>query len=194
MPPWALSSKLLNLGSSLLTLPATSDAFRRLAIFFGLFKFNSTGLYVFRCKQLNLEKLLYNQKKLFSSQGAEESHIKARRMLSQNHGFDNGARSSLDNISDRFGSLDQLSSSEQFLKFAMFQAELLFKFGIQVIEQFDQRSQNSSIDVRSWLMTKAQEYDDRCKTLNPCLDSRSNDELLNFIIICASSEAKNSHS
>jgi hypothetical protein len=63
MPPWALSSKLLNLGSSLLTLPTTSDAFRRLAIFFGLFKFNSTGLYVFRCKQLNLEKLLYNQKK-----------------------------------------------------------------------------------------------------------------------------------
>ncbi len=43
MPLWALSNKLLNLGSSLLTLPSTSDALGRLAFFLGLFKFTSIG-------------------------------------------------------------------------------------------------------------------------------------------------------
>jgi hypothetical protein len=135
--------------------------------------------------------MLYNQKKLFGSLRTEESHIKAKRMLSQNHASENGARSSLDNISDRLGLFDRLSRSEQLLKFATFHAELLFKFGMEVLEQFDQPSQDSSSDARSWLMTKAQEYDNRCKPLNPRLDSRSNDELFEFIIECALSEAKN---
>lgn len=118
--------------------------------------------------------------------------MKTKLMLSQSQGSAKAARFSLDNISDRSESLDQLSSSDQVLKFAMFHAELLYRFGIEVLEQFDQPSQDSSSDARSWLMTKAKEYDNRCKPLNPCLDSRSNDELLNFIIMCALSEAKNS--
>lgn len=106
----------------------------------------------------------------------------------------NGA-SALPDVKDSLLPLEQFSNLDLILEFAESYTALLAKFSKKARQVYES-SPKSDGNVRNWLMAKAQEYDSRLKpiNINPPLESRSNHELLDFIVMCESSEVKNSRS
>ncbi|MEB3828828.1 hypothetical protein [Phormidium sp. CCY1219] len=70
-------------------------------------------------------------------------------------------------------------------------ANRLAEFYVRVIQNYRPCPDKSSPQPE-WLMAKAREWEDRCKPINPRLESRSKEELLEFIITCAVSEGRTS--
>jgi hypothetical protein len=112
-----------------------------------------------------------------------------------NHRQEVNGASALPDVRDRLYPLEVSSDSDLILEFAERYTVLLAEFSKKA-RQVYQPSQKLNGSVRNWLVEKAQEYDSRLKpiNINPPLESRTNHELLDFIVMCESSEVKNSRS
>jgi hypothetical protein len=112
-------------------------------------------------------------------------------MMPQNNG---SKQSHLPNSSDSLPSLEMSCSPEssilEFLE-RFTKSQMDFVVAMMRIHRY---SSHDSVDIRSWLMFKAKQYDNRLKPLNPRLEFRSNDELLEFITTCKTAETNCKHS
>jgi hypothetical protein len=99
------------------------------------------------------------------------------------------------NNGDSLRSLEAPSSPESILELEFLErfTKSQMEFVLAMTKLFQQTYHDSS-NVRSWLMPKAKQYDNRLQPLNSRLEFRSNDELLEFIVTCAIAETNSKYS
>ncbi|MBU7583856.1 MAG: hypothetical protein KAF91_13250 [Nostoc sp. TH1S01] len=111
-------------------------------------------------------------------------------MMPQNNG---GKKINLPNRIDSLQPSEMPSSCEPILEFLERFTKSQMEF-VLAMTRLSQQSSHDSSSVRSWLMPKAKQYDNRLQPLNSRLELRSNDELLEFIVTCAIAETNSKHS
>ncbi|MBD2301545.1 hypothetical protein [Nostoc sp. FACHB-190] len=187
-----LSTKLLNPETRFLRFLAIGDAVRRF--------YNILHKGINLCKQLN-SVISDKIKKIQFYANRKNNNFYSIIMMPQNNG---GKNIQLPNRMDSLQLSEEPSSCEPILeileRFTNSQMELLDRFTKSQMEfvlamtRLSQQSFHDSSSVRSWLMPKAKQYDNRLQPLNSRLELRSNDELLEFIVTCAIAETNSKHS